>query len=146
MALIVGWSQTKSTAVTGKDKSAHISQLSFRLFHSISNKAHHSDTLLEHALFCLHGDHLHGDHLHGSPSFWPWMTLRTPSGTPASCAIFTSIMQAPGSCSLGFTTKVLPHTRARGNICVRVCVCVCVCVCECKCECECECVSVSVCV
>ena len=45
------------------------------------------------------------------------MTLTTPSGTPASCAIFTSIMQAPGSCSLGLITYVLPHTRAMGNIC-----------------------------
>ena len=47
------------------------------------------------------------------------MTLTTPSGTPASCAIFTSIMQAPGSCSLGLITYVLPHTRAIGNICER---------------------------
>ena len=45
------------------------------------------------------------------------MTLTTPSGTPASCAIFTSIIQAPGSCSLGLITYVLPHTRAMGNIC-----------------------------
>ena len=47
------------------------------------------------------------------------MTLSTPSGTPASCAIFTSIIHAPGSCSLGFTMNVLPHTSAIGNICER---------------------------
>ena len=52
-----------------------------------------------------------------SHSFCPWMTLTTPSGTPASCAILTSIIQAPGSCSLGLITYVLPHTRAMGNIC-----------------------------
>ena len=28
-------------------------------------------------------------------------------------------MQAPGSCSLGLITYVLPHTRAIGNICER---------------------------
>ena len=56
-------------------------------------------------------------HNKSSPPFCPWITLTTPSGTPASCAIFTSIMQAPGSCSLGLITYVLPHTRAMGNIC-----------------------------
>ena len=57
------------------------------------------------------------NHSQLSHSFCPWMTLTTPSGMPASCAIFTSIIQAPGSCSLGLITYVLPHTRAMGNIC-----------------------------
>mmetsp|Transcript_10135 Transcript_10135/g.38457 ORF Transcript_10135/g.38457 Transcript_10135/m.38457 type:complete len:200 (-) Transcript_10135:536-1135(-) len=46
----------------------------------------------------------------------PWTTFSTPSGRPACCASSQSIMAAPGSFSDGFSTKVLPHVTARGNI------------------------------
>ncbi len=46
----------------------------------------------------------------------PWMMLRTPGGIPASRASSASSMGVRGSCSDGFSTKVLPHTMAMGNI------------------------------
>ena len=43
-------------------------------------------------------------------------TLSTPWGRPASCARRASITAAPGSCSDGFSTKVLPAVTAGGHI------------------------------
>lgn len=42
--------------------------------------------------------------------------LSTPSGRPASCARRASMTAAPGSCSDGFRTKVLPAVTAGGHI------------------------------
>jgi hypothetical protein len=46
----------------------------------------------------------------------PCTTLSTPFGTPASIASSTSSIVDSGSCSDGFSTNVLPHTIAIGNI------------------------------
>ncbi len=49
-------------------------------------------------------------------SLSPWTTLNTPSGRPASFSSFASSRLVVGSFSLGFSTNVLPHARATGNI------------------------------
>ena len=49
-------------------------------------------------------------------SCWPWMTLTTPSGMPASRRSSTSAMHAEGSRSEGFITYVLPQMVPIGNI------------------------------
>mmetsp|Transcript_91885 Transcript_91885/g.297332 ORF Transcript_91885/g.297332 Transcript_91885/m.297332 type:complete len:202 (+) Transcript_91885:746-1351(+) len=49
-------------------------------------------------------------------SWVPWMTLTTPSGTPASFASSTSRMVVRGTRSEGFMTNVLPQVMATGNI------------------------------
>ncbi|VWC49645.1 hypothetical protein BLA6863_07740 [Burkholderia lata] len=46
----------------------------------------------------------------------PCTTFSTPCGTPASIASSTSCIVDSGSCSDGFSTNVLPHTIAIGNI------------------------------
>ncbi len=46
----------------------------------------------------------------------PCTTLKTPSGRPASASSSASRTDADGSFSLGFSTKVLPHAMAIGNI------------------------------
>ncbi|EDT42480.1 hypothetical protein BamMEX5DRAFT_1710 [Burkholderia ambifaria MEX-5] len=46
----------------------------------------------------------------------PCTTFSTPFGTPASIASSTSSIVDIGSCSDGFSTNVLPHTIAIGNI------------------------------
>ena len=61
-------------------------------------------------------DHVNTPHTKRLPGLVPWMTLRTPGGTPESIAISASNMQALGSCSDGLITKVLPQTNATGNI------------------------------
>mmetsp|Transcript_7983 Transcript_7983/g.23855 ORF Transcript_7983/g.23855 Transcript_7983/m.23855 type:complete len:264 (-) Transcript_7983:403-1194(-) len=49
-------------------------------------------------------------------SCWPCTMFSTPLGRPASMAISASMSEAPGSCSLGFRTKVLPTVQASGYI------------------------------
>ena len=49
-------------------------------------------------------------------SLSPWTTLNTPSGRPASLSSRASSTLVDGSFSLGFSTKVLPHASATGNI------------------------------
>ena len=46
----------------------------------------------------------------------PWITLSTPLGMPASSASSQSRIVTIGSCSEGFSTKVLPVAMAIGNI------------------------------
>src|SRR5919106_7080160 len=46
----------------------------------------------------------------------PWTTLKTPSGTPASCNSSATQTDAEGSFSDGFSTKVLPHASAGAHI------------------------------
>ena len=49
-------------------------------------------------------------------SLSPCTTLKTPSGSPASCHICAISIEAEGSRSLGLSTKVLPQAIATGNI------------------------------
>src|SRR4051812_20167654 len=46
----------------------------------------------------------------------PWITLKTPSGTPASFSSSAVQIDADGSFSDGFSTKVLPHASAGAHI------------------------------
>ncbi|OGO57311.1 MAG: hypothetical protein A2V85_15565 [Chloroflexi bacterium RBG_16_72_14] len=46
----------------------------------------------------------------------PWITLNTPSGTPASCSSSASNIEAEGSFSEGLRMNVLPHAIALPNI------------------------------
>src|SRR5690606_17799712 len=46
----------------------------------------------------------------------PWTMLKTPSGSPASSNSSASSTAVRGVRSLGFSTKVLPHAIATGNI------------------------------
>ena len=46
----------------------------------------------------------------------PWTTLKTPSGTPASRSSSTVSIEADGSFSDGFNTKVLPQASAGAHI------------------------------
>src|SRR5258706_13414995 len=46
----------------------------------------------------------------------PWTTLNTPGGKPASASSCAHNIEADGSRSLGFSTNVLPHAIAIGNI------------------------------
>ena len=60
--------------------------------------------------------------MRSSSSIWstaslsPFITLKTPSGSPASLSSFARKIAQLGSRSEGFKTKVLPHTMASGNI------------------------------
>src|SRR5215218_10174695 len=49
-------------------------------------------------------------------SLSPWMTLKTPSGTPASLSSSATYSDADGSFSDGLRTKVLPHASAGAHI------------------------------
>ena len=49
-------------------------------------------------------------------SLSPCTTLKTPSGSPASCHSSASRIEADGSRSLGLRTNVFPHAIAIGNI------------------------------
>src|SRR3954451_16202727 len=46
----------------------------------------------------------------------PWTTLKTPSGTPASLSSSAVYIDAEGSFSDGFRTKVLPQASAGAHI------------------------------
>jgi len=46
----------------------------------------------------------------------PWTTLKTPSGTPASLSSSAVYIDAEGSFSEGFSTKVFPQARAGAHI------------------------------
>src|SRR3954465_2192933 len=46
----------------------------------------------------------------------PWITLKTPSGTPASFSSSAVKTDADGSFSDGFSTNVLPHASAGAHI------------------------------
>src|ERR671932_1555377 len=46
----------------------------------------------------------------------PCTTLKTPSGTPASCSRRATYSEADGSFSDGFSTNVLPHASAGAHI------------------------------
>ncbi len=46
----------------------------------------------------------------------PWTTLNTPSGKPASANSAADSIEADGSFSDGFSTKVLPQAIAMGYI------------------------------
>ncbi len=46
----------------------------------------------------------------------PMTTLKTPSGTPASCSSSAVQSDADGSFSDGFSTNVLPHASAGAHI------------------------------
>ncbi len=46
----------------------------------------------------------------------PWMTLNTPSGTPASLSSCAMNSDAEGSFSEGLRMNVLPHAMALANI------------------------------
>jgi len=46
----------------------------------------------------------------------PWITLNTPSGSPASSSHSASSSDALGSRSEGLSTKLLPQAIATGNI------------------------------
>src|SRR5919206_4215197 len=46
----------------------------------------------------------------------PWMTLKTPSGMPASCSSSATYSDADGSFSDGLSTNALPHASAGAHI------------------------------
>lgn len=46
----------------------------------------------------------------------PWITLRTPEGSPAFCSNSISRIPVRGTFSLGFKIKVFPQAIAKGNI------------------------------
>ena len=59
------------------------------------------------SLFCIKAS---------TASLSPFMTLKTPSGKPASLNSFASIIEQEGSFSEGLSTKVFPQAIAIGNI------------------------------
>src|SRR5262245_52327568 len=45
----------------------------------------------------------------------PWTRFRTPGGIPASCVNSRILVDENGTCSLGFSTNVLPVAMAYGQ-------------------------------